>query len=277
MAENAHARAADPGAAALCLDESSNANNSVTITSGQALAAEIEAAHQAATGAARSAVEHAIECGRLLIQAKASVAHGEWLPWIEANLTFGPRQAQKYMRLADRAEALPNAHPDAHLTIDGAMALLAGSRDRSIFDELVDLGCHFTPTSLMLPDDLPLEDFGKIGELLATIERGTPALQEWLYVQAKVQGYGDALLAEVARLEPLQAAIVEAVTAGRGWPENAEAVYARTCEWIARAETWRRECLRVDLAAANARLAEAVGGKLMVQRRAVRLCKGGAP
>jgi hypothetical protein len=59
------------------------------------LAAQINATHDKAHAAVRSALEHAAECGRLLLEAKASVSHGGWLPWIEANLSFGPRQAQR--------------------------------------------------------------------------------------------------------------------------------------------------------------------------------------
>jgi len=53
------------------------------------LAGKIEAEHQAAIGAARSAMEHAIRCGQLLLEAKASIGHGGWLPWVEANLSSG--------------------------------------------------------------------------------------------------------------------------------------------------------------------------------------------
>jgi phage N-6-adenine-methyltransferase len=91
------------------------------------LAERINAAHDAAHAAAKTAIEHAIECGRLLLEAKASVAHGEWLPWIEANLSFGARQAQKYIRIAKSAEELPNANSNSHLTIDGALTALSTS------------------------------------------------------------------------------------------------------------------------------------------------------
>jgi hypothetical protein len=40
------------------------------------LAERIEAEHAAALGAARSAVEHAVACGRQLSEAKARVPHG---------------------------------------------------------------------------------------------------------------------------------------------------------------------------------------------------------
>jgi len=89
----------------------------------------IESAHRATVGAARTAIEHAIECGRLLAEAKALMRHGEWLSWVRGNLTFGVRQAQKYMRLAERADALPNANSGAHLSINDALAVVAETID----------------------------------------------------------------------------------------------------------------------------------------------------
>jgi hypothetical protein len=62
------------------------------------LAQAIDREHQAAIGAARTALEHAAECGRLLLEAKASVPHGDWLPWLEANTSVSARQSQRYMR-----------------------------------------------------------------------------------------------------------------------------------------------------------------------------------
>jgi hypothetical protein len=90
------------------------------------LAEQINAAHDAAFRSAQSTIEAAVECGRLLIQAKAALAHGEWLPWIEGNLRFGARQAQKYMRIADQEKRLPNSHL---ASIDEAMAVLAEPRN----------------------------------------------------------------------------------------------------------------------------------------------------
>jgi hypothetical protein len=46
------------------------------------LAARINAEHAAAHGAARTAIEHAITCGQLLLEAKAEVGHDVWLPWM---------------------------------------------------------------------------------------------------------------------------------------------------------------------------------------------------
>jgi hypothetical protein len=91
------------------------------------VAQAIDREHRAAHQAARTALEHALECGRLLIEAKAAVPHGDWLPWLEEHTTVGARQAQNYMRLTRRRAEIEdaNAQRDSHLPIRDAIALLA--------------------------------------------------------------------------------------------------------------------------------------------------------
>ena len=91
------------------------------------LAAAIDCEHQAAVGAARSAVEHAIECGKLLLEAKTVVGHGAWLGWVKTNCTFGQRTAQGYMRLARELPRLDetNAQRVADLSLRDALGTLA--------------------------------------------------------------------------------------------------------------------------------------------------------
>ena len=50
-------------------------------------------------GYATSAMTHALEAGRLLIEAKTQVRHGQWLPFLES-VGMPARTAQQYMRLA---------------------------------------------------------------------------------------------------------------------------------------------------------------------------------
>src|SRR4051812_9107645 len=64
------------------------------------IAARINEAHDRASASAQSAIEAAMEAGRLLIQAKDQVNHGGWLPWLEANTSVSERTAQAYMKLA---------------------------------------------------------------------------------------------------------------------------------------------------------------------------------
>lgn len=88
-----------------------------------ALAKRINAEHELFLAVTFKGLEHARNVGEMLTQAKEEFAHGEWLPWVEKNLSFGKRQAQKYMRLAERWKEI-KANRDALLGIDAALRLL---------------------------------------------------------------------------------------------------------------------------------------------------------
>jgi hypothetical protein len=114
------------------------------------LAERIRAEHQAVITAATDMVRHAIEAGRLLIEAKAQVNHGGWLPWLEEHCELSERQAQRYMRLAERMPKLLEANPSrvsdlSTLSIRGALAMLATPREEE-------------PEPVTLPFEL---DFGR--------------------------------------------------------------------------------------------------------------------
>jgi len=64
------------------------------------LAKRINAEHQAAHRAAKTAVAHAIAAGVLLIEAKGRIHHGQWLAWLSDNFDFSAKTATGYMRLA---------------------------------------------------------------------------------------------------------------------------------------------------------------------------------
>jgi Protein of unknown function (DUF3102) len=138
------------------------------------LAARIKAEHETAFGHTRLAVQHAAKCGRLLIEAKAQVEHGQWLPWVEANTGIGPRQCQKYMRLAEGwAEIESKCDPSSHLTINGALGLLGEpplpeSVGGFIIQKILEIDprVEFTPTSMKLPDGLSLAQWRAIGKVL---------------------------------------------------------------------------------------------------------------
>jgi hypothetical protein len=66
----------------------------------EAIAAEIRHEVEQAELSWQTAVRHAIRAGELLAEAKASVQHGQWLPWLRANFPGSERTAQNYMRLA---------------------------------------------------------------------------------------------------------------------------------------------------------------------------------
>ena len=64
-----------------------------------------------------------IEIGRLLIQAKEQLKHGEWLPWLRDKVDFSERLAQTFMQCAK--EYGENPQMVAGLGVSKALALLA--------------------------------------------------------------------------------------------------------------------------------------------------------
>lgn len=63
-----------------------------------AVLASIE--HAAYETTQRAALSHAVAAGEALIEAKARLKHGEWLPWVRDNLDFSERTASRYMTIA---------------------------------------------------------------------------------------------------------------------------------------------------------------------------------
>lgn len=68
---------------------------------------EIQHHHREATAAAGVAIKHAIEAGRLLIEVKAQLPHGEFGDWVEGQCGFSYRAARRYMQAVDKWGALP--------------------------------------------------------------------------------------------------------------------------------------------------------------------------
>ena len=72
--------------------------------------------------AKRAGGEAILTIGRGLIEAKALLAHGEWLPWLTERVEFSERSAQNFMRLA---REWSNPQTLADLGASKALALLA--------------------------------------------------------------------------------------------------------------------------------------------------------
>lgn len=67
--------------------------------------------------------EDFMELGQRLCEAKELLPHGEWLPWLEGQVQFSERTAQKFMQLAREYETNPKLASD--LGSEKAFALLA--------------------------------------------------------------------------------------------------------------------------------------------------------
>ena len=89
------------------------------------LAKRINKEHSSCEAAARDALDHAQNAGRLLIEAKSKCPHSTWLKWLAVNFSGSKRVAQVYMRIADGWPAIrEKAQISAPLSIQEATKLL---------------------------------------------------------------------------------------------------------------------------------------------------------
>ena len=72
------------------------------------LAALANQAHDRALKTANNAVQLAIDCGQILLRAKAQCQHGEWLPWLKENVRFSRQTANRYVALASNCSRVSN-------------------------------------------------------------------------------------------------------------------------------------------------------------------------
>jgi len=79
-----------------------------------------ELAKQAKSIAAKT-IEAALECGKLLIERKAELGHGNWENWCKTNLKFSIETAKRYMRLyrksCDEIDGTSNRSQNESVTV----------------------------------------------------------------------------------------------------------------------------------------------------------------
>jgi hypothetical protein len=92
------------------------------------LTADIRHHHTEAQRCAGEAVEHARQAGELLLQVKAGLEHGAWLPWLREQVEVSPRQAQRYMRVAENWDRLADASRVSHLSLRQVLDAIAEPR-----------------------------------------------------------------------------------------------------------------------------------------------------
>jgi hypothetical protein len=89
------------------------------------LAARIKAEHEATAIAMQRGIEHAMAAD-LLIEAKAKLKHGQWLPWLTEHCAMSDRSAQRYIRIAkNRTSIEANTPRVSDLSLRGALDALA--------------------------------------------------------------------------------------------------------------------------------------------------------
>ena len=95
------------------------------------LAKRINEEHKRCEGAVNAALEHAMNAGDLLLEAKDTSPHGTWQGWLEGNFAGSVRTAQAYMRVASRRDEVEAAktQSSAPLSLDGALRALSAPKD----------------------------------------------------------------------------------------------------------------------------------------------------
>ena len=95
----------------------------------EALAADINQAHQEAQQYASQAVERALQAGDLLLTVKARLAHGEFGNWCKANLpSISARQLQRYMKVARELPA--EKRHESYLSLNEALRVVSEEPER---------------------------------------------------------------------------------------------------------------------------------------------------
>jgi hypothetical protein len=106
-------------------DHRARGTNLATSNSLADLRERLKIEHAAVVGALKTFRSRALACGDILIEAKAQLKHGQWLPWLKS-CAVPERTAQAYMRLARNREKIEaNPQTTADLTIDAALRSLA--------------------------------------------------------------------------------------------------------------------------------------------------------
>jgi hypothetical protein len=65
--------------------------------------------HAEILGAAKTTLEKALQIGAILTKQKRKLAHGEWMPWLKANVKFSQGTANNYMRVYTHHEQTKGA------------------------------------------------------------------------------------------------------------------------------------------------------------------------
>jgi hypothetical protein len=90
--------------------------------------------------ALRSETVCVITSGTLLLEAKAQVERGQWLPWLEKNFDLSERTAQNYMKAAEFAAQIRNDVADLNVSPTVLYALAVGNFEPEVTANILKLG-----------------------------------------------------------------------------------------------------------------------------------------
>jgi hypothetical protein len=101
---------------------------------------------------AQNMVEYAIEIGQILIEVKASLSHGEWMPWCMANLDVKKSMIENYMKMARYSQRVGNL--EGVSSIREALKLLEPPKEPKLLPTRVDsTGQRYEPAHVRFTED----------------------------------------------------------------------------------------------------------------------------
>jgi hypothetical protein len=105
------------------------------------LVTEINKAHGEVERAFTSAIDNALVAGKLLLEAKSLVKHGNFNIWIKTNCEFSDRMARAYMRVANKFPTLPDKERQrvADMSLRGVLKLFASPGGKPRMNQVIRL------------------------------------------------------------------------------------------------------------------------------------------
>ncbi len=141
------------------------------------LAGRINTEHEACHASMQKGLGHALKAGALLLEAKAGLPHGEWLPWLENNCPdISERTVHRYMRLAENRDEL-----------GAKSATLADLTMRAAEEAFLPIRLTHSPTTCrVLP--FPRIEFveGRCADVASDAEQGAEGI-EWVEAPVKAE------------------------------------------------------------------------------------------
>lgn len=237
--------------------------NKVTTASLADYAATINDEHRSFLGCAQLAIGHAKNAGEVLIKVKAALKHGEWLPWLTANVEVSERSARGYMSIAANwAQLSAKSATVADLTLRGALDALSKPKPAALPKSVpvADLGDE--PKSAE-PADLPAEPEppkpakpikpAEVEKIQAELEEANSTIQELASQQQplqdeveflrKIETEGDKLAAACAEVKRLQSLV-------RVQEERIRGLMNEKREAVSAAKMWKAKFEKAERAAA---------------------------
>ncbi len=240
--------------------------NAIATASLADYAAVINDEHRAAYGCAQQAIEHARVAGEHLLKAKAALKHGEWLPWLAANVEVSESQAQRYMKVAQNWSTLESKQGAlSGLTLEKALDALAKPKQETAKSRVTrDLptepeGDSKSRVTTDLPDEpeppkpakpiKPAEieklqaENEELSAQLAELAKQQEPLQDEVTFLRKIEDEGDKLKEACAEVKRLQALV-------RVQEERIRGLMNEKNEAVRAAKMWKAKFEKAERAAA---------------------------